>query len=93
MSGCFRSIKGAKKRTMIFSIIETCKKRNLNVLISLQKNISKRNDNNFLRHFARHIIPSLLLNVTNPMESFYLFLLVPVLFLNHFEDLSKYHFC
>lgn len=36
ISGCFRSVKGAKRRSVILSIIETCKKRNLNVLDSLQ---------------------------------------------------------
>jgi len=37
ISGCFRSIKGAKRRSVILSIIETCKKRNLNILDSLQQ--------------------------------------------------------
>src|SRR4030042_6650172 len=37
ISGCFRSIKGAKRRSVILSIIETCKKRNLNILDSLQR--------------------------------------------------------
>ena len=37
ISGCFRSAKGAERRSVILSIIETCKKRNLNVLNSLQK--------------------------------------------------------
>ena len=37
ISGCFRSVKGAKRRSVILSIIETCKKRNLNVLDSLQR--------------------------------------------------------
>lgn len=37
ISGCFRSVKGAKRRSVILSIIETCKKRNLNVLDSLQQ--------------------------------------------------------
>jgi transposase len=37
ISGCFRSIKGAERRSVVLSIIETCKKRKLNVLNSLQK--------------------------------------------------------
>jgi len=37
ISGCFRSVKGAKRRSVILSIIETCKKRNLNILDSLQQ--------------------------------------------------------
>ena len=37
ISGCFRSAKGAERRSVILSIIETCKKRKINVLNSLQK--------------------------------------------------------
>ena len=37
ISGCFRSVKGAKRRSVTLSIIETCKKRNLNILNSLQQ--------------------------------------------------------
>lgn len=37
ISGCFRSVKGAERRSVALSIIETCKKRNLNILDSLQQ--------------------------------------------------------
>lgn len=37
ISGCFRSVKGAKRRAVILSIIETCKKRKMNILDSLQR--------------------------------------------------------
>jgi len=37
ISGCFRSIKGAKRRAVILSIVETCKKRKMNILKSLQQ--------------------------------------------------------
>lgn len=37
ISGCFRSAKGAERRSVILSIIETCKKRKMNVLNSLQR--------------------------------------------------------
>jgi len=37
ISGCFRSEIGARRRTVALSIIETCKKRKLNILTSLQR--------------------------------------------------------
>src|SRR4030043_329014 len=37
ISGCFRSEIGARRRTVALSIIETCKKRKLHILTSLQQ--------------------------------------------------------